>query len=69
MKEELTIERGTIGRTAVIVHGDECFTAQVIDNIAGTDRPKRVRIINDASKGGTVLMPSQYTFKDWADDD
>jgi len=66
---EIEHDAGTIGRTAVIVYGGSLYTAQVIDNVAGTDTPKRVRIVRDAEKQGTVLMPGQYSFKDWADDD
>ena len=60
---------GTIGKMAVIGHAGKQYVAQVIDQIAGTTTPKRVRIIGSPGMDGTVLMPTGYTFKGWADDD
>jgi len=54
---------------AAIVYKGQCYVANVIDQVAGTTTPKRVRIAFDANLQGTVLMPGQYEFKDWADDD
>jgi hypothetical protein len=63
------VDAGTIGRTAVVVHQDRCYLAEVIDQVAGTHLPKRVRIRHDLYLEGRVLMPSQYQFKEWSDDD
>jgi hypothetical protein len=58
-----------IGRTAAIEYQGRCYLAKVIDLIAGTARPKRMRIANDVVLQGTVVMPSQYTFKCWTDEE
>lgn len=66
----MTAEKpNTIGRMAVIRHEGELYQATIIDLVAGTDRAKRVRIQRDLYKQGTVLMPGQYEFIEWADDD
>lgn len=61
-------DRGNIGRMAVIVHNNRCYVANVIDQVAGTTTPKRVRIQYDPNLQGEVLMPADYEFKEWADD-
>lgn len=58
-----------LGRTAVIVYEGQCYTATVIDHVAGTLDPKRVRIFNDPFLQNKVLHPSQYLFKQWAPDE
>jgi len=58
-----------IGRIAVIEHKGHLYVANVMDMVAGTDRIKRVRIQRDLYLQGTVLMPGQYTFMEWGDDD
>lgn len=66
---EIKQEAGNIGRMAVIVHVGKCYVANVLDQVAGTTIPKRVRVQYDAELQGEVLMPDQYEFKEWADDD
>lgn len=64
----ITQAPGNIGRMAIIVHDGQCYVANVIDQVAGTTTPKRVRIQYDAAMQGKVLMPYEYVFKEWADD-
>ena len=64
----IKVDSGNIGRMAVIVHDNKCFIANVLDQVAGTTRPKRVRIQFDPLLQGEVLMPDAYSFKQWADD-
>lgn len=66
---EIHEEHGNIGRLAVIVHDGKCYVANVLDQVAGSTVPKRVRVQHDPFLQGTVLMPGQYEFKEWADDD
>lgn len=66
---EVEHDHGNIGRMAAIVYKDKCYVANVIDQVAGTTKPKRVRIQFDPELQGEVLMPGQYQFKEWADDD
>lgn len=65
----IVVNPGVIGRTAIIVHEGKCYTATVIDQVAGTEQPKRVRIQCDVTMQGKVLMPGQYVFKDWTEDE
>lgn len=65
---EVEHDRGNIGRMAVVVHNEKCYVANVLDQVAGTTIPKRVRVQYDPFLQGTVLMPGQYEFKEWADD-
>lgn len=65
---EVEHDRGNIGRMAVIVHEGKCYVANVIDQVAGTTKPKRVRVQHDVFLQGKVLQPHQYEFKEWADD-
>jgi hypothetical protein len=58
-----------IGRIAVIEHQNKLYVANVLDLVAGTDRIKRVRIQRDLYLQGKVLMPGQYEFVEWGDDD
>jgi hypothetical protein len=61
-----TETRSNIGRFAVIAYKGKCYTGNVLDLVAGTSRPKRIRIQNDPFLQGTVVMPSEYQFKEWA---
>ncbi len=65
----IAVDPGVIGRTAIIAHEGRCYTATVIDQVAGTRKPKRMRIQCDITMQGKVLMPGQYVFKDWTDDE
>ncbi len=58
-----------IGRIAAIEYQGKCYLARVIDMLAGTSRPKRMRIQNDPFLQDTVVMPGQYTFKCWTDEE
>lgn len=61
-------ERSNIGRMAAIVYNGQCYVANVLDQVAGTTKPKRVRIQYDPNLQGKVLMLGEYEFKEWADD-
>lgn len=58
-------EVSPIGRFVVIEHKGKCYTATVMDCVAGTLRPKRVRIQRDPEMQGRVLMPTEYTLKEY----
>ena len=63
-------ERSVVGRFAVVVHEGQCRVVSVMDAVAGEPgTPKRVRIQRDVARQGEVLMPSQYRFKCWADEE
>lgn len=53
----------------IIAYGNSCYEAQVLDCVAGTTQPKRVRIMNDVRLQGKVLQPGQYELKGVADED
>jgi hypothetical protein len=61
--------KSIIGCTAVIEYMGKCYLAKVIDKMAFSSRPKRMRISHDVHLQGVVVMPSQYTFKCWADEE
>lgn len=56
-----------IGRWAEIVHDGRMHVGTVIDVVAGTDKPKRIRI-QRGSKQGEVVMPGEYQFRGWLDE-
>lgn len=66
--QEVQVNRGNIGRMAVVVHNGSCYVGNVLDQVAGTTIPKRVRIQYDPFMQGKVLQPKDYQFKEWADD-
>lgn len=49
-----------IGRRVMIEHNGEKLEATVIDNVAGENLAKRVRIQRHRTLAGNVLMPGQY---------
>jgi hypothetical protein len=57
-----------IGRFAVIEHDGKCYVGNVLDCVAGTNIPKRIRIQFDVHLQGKVVMPGQYTFKQFSDE-
>ena len=58
-----------IGRFAIVAYAGHCYVANVLDEVAdGSHRPKRVRVQNDVQLQGRVLVPSEYTFKGFADE-
>lgn len=61
------VEPGNIGRMAVIVFHGKCYVGNVLDQVAGTTKPKRIRIQYDPFLQGEVVQPHQYEFKEWAD--
>lgn len=65
MKEKKT----NIGRFAVIAYKGKCYLGNVLDLIAGTNMPKRIRIQSDVFLQGTVVMPGDYDFKCWSDEE
>lgn len=70
MAHDKTIETvPSVGRYAIVEYKGKCYSANVLDCVAGTNTPKRVRIQNDVELQGEVLMPSQYTFKQFSDGD
>jgi len=66
---EVHHDRGNVGRMAVVVYQGKCYVGNVLDQVSGTTTPKRIRIQYDPFLQGEVLMPGQYEFKEWADDD
>lgn len=65
---EVEQDHGNIGRMAIVLFQEHLYQANVLDQVAGTTIPKRVRVQYDPWMQGTVLMPGQYEFKEWADD-
>lgn len=51
------------GKFAIIAYKGKSYTGNVLDCIAGTSYPKRIRIQSDPEFQGLVVMPSEYTFK------
>jgi hypothetical protein len=64
----IEVDKGNIGRMAVVVFGGRCYVGNVLDQVAGTTTPKRVRVQYDPNLQGKVLTLGQYEFKEWADD-
>lgn len=57
-----------IGRWAVVLHNNLLHVGTVIDLVAGTNKPKRIRI-QRGSLQGEVLQPHEYSFKNWLADE
>ena len=62
-------EESPIGRFVVIEYNGLCYIANILDTVARTHKPKRVRIQYDIHLQGKVLMPGQYTIKCYADEE
>lgn len=64
MKASLEIKEkaNCIGSWVVIYHDDELHIGTVMDLVAGTNTPKRVRIQRGYLQG-EVVQPHQYKFK------
>ena len=60
---------GNLGRLAAIEYKGKCYVGNVIDQVSGTTSPKRIRIQHDPFIQGKVVMPGEYCFKEWVDDD
>ena len=56
-----------IGRWVEVLHDGQLFIGTVIDEVPGTHRPKRIRVQRGYLQG-EVLMPAQYVFRGWAED-
>lgn len=65
----IEVSPGSIGRMAIVEYKGQCYTAMVIDNVAGTARPKRVRVKYDVLLQDKVLMLGEYSFKGWGEDE
>lgn len=63
-----TVAPTNIGRMAVIGYMGHQYLGNVLDLVAGTQCPKRIRIQFDPMLQGKVLMPGQYEFIEWKDD-
>ena len=61
--------RSNTGRFMVVVYQGNCYIANVVDTIAGTQQPNRVRIQRDVHLQGRVLDSAEYQFKTWADEE
>ena len=67
--------RNNIGRMArlhlTVEEGNRIVYGNVLDLVAGTNQPKRVRIQTGGpfSRQGDVVMPHQYAFLGWADEE
>lgn len=64
----ITKPRGTIGRWVVIVHDGLLHVGTVIDCVAGTNSPKRIRI-QRGPRQGIVVQPHEYQFRNWLEDE
>ena len=62
MAGKKTIQNPT-GKFAIIAYKGKSYVGNVLDCIAGTSYPKRIRIQSDPLIQGLVVMPSEYTFK------
>jgi hypothetical protein len=60
----MTDKANCIGAWVVVMHANRKCVGTVIDCVAGTDKPKRVRI-QWGDGQGEVLQPGQYTLKSW----
>lgn len=69
MKTLIREQSDLMMRPLVIAYGHQCYEAAIVDCVAGTNQPKRVRILNDVRLQGKVLMPGDYTVKGYADED
>lgn len=68
-----TEQRTNIGRFARVrlhkYHG-QVLVGNVLDLVAGTKDPKRIRIQRgDPSLHGLVVVPTEYDFIGWADEE
>jgi hypothetical protein len=60
------ITENPIGKFVVIAYKGKSYVGNVLD--CDSDfKPKRVRIQNDTELQGKVVMPSEYTIKEFAD--
>ncbi|CAK0765722.1 hypothetical protein CCP3SC15_3330003 [Gammaproteobacteria bacterium] len=73
---ETEAPRSCAGRMAVVVWrapgniNHKCYVGNVVDfNPEDPTKPKRVRIQQDLCWQGQVLMPGDYTFKCWVDEE
>jgi hypothetical protein len=69
-----TAEKTNIGRFACIEIGDgrgPCRVyGNVVDLVAGTNEPKRIRIQRGLpERHGDIVFPTQYNFLWWADEE
>lgn len=69
MSIALEQRKTNIGRMAVIGYRGHQYLGNVIDLVAGTPHPKRIRIQYDPELQGKVVMPGQYAFIEWKDED
>lgn len=53
-----------IGRWVVVLHDNMLHVGTVIDLVAGTNKPKRIRVQRGPCQGN-VLQPYEYVFKNW----
>lgn len=62
--------QSNIGRMARIEHKAVLLVGNVLDLVAGTDNPKRIRIQHgDPTLQGHVVFPGEYAFLGWADEE
>jgi hypothetical protein len=67
---EIKVAPNNIGRFAVIYVNGERLYGNVLDLVAGTDTPKRIRIQSgNPALVGDVVQPHQYKFVGWADEE
>ncbi len=64
----MTLTKNNIGRWVVVLHNNLLYVGTVIDLVAGTDTPKRIRLQRGPYQGN-VLQPYEYVFKDWIQDE
>jgi hypothetical protein len=61
-----------VGRMAAfrLTGSSQVLYGNVIDLITGTNEPKRIRIQKgEPTRHGDIIMPSQYDFAWWADEE
>jgi len=61
------VNTNNIGRWATVLHDNQLHVGTVMDLIAGTSLPKRIRIQRGKMQGN-VLQPYEYVFKGWLDE-
>ena len=65
---QVEVAPNNIGRWVVILHGGLLHVGTVMDLVAGTDTPKRIRIQRGPLQG-EVVQPHEYVFKSWLEDE
>jgi hypothetical protein len=65
---EIKVEKNCIGAWVAVVHQDSLHVGTVLDLVAGTNTPKRIRIQRGPLQGD-VVQPHEYQFKAFLKDE